>query len=194
MGERRCQQKSTRMTDKIPGANGELPCPFCGHLGRYWEYQHDYGWERRVDCDNCTVTGPDCATKEEAIAAWNKRTDTQDIPTRRKRASYLSVTEAFNLNAACRVLRQAELNVYLVGSCLHHANYRDVDIRAILTDDEFYKMFGGNHRKLLLLNTALSEWLSARTSLPIDFQFQEQTKANKDFPGIRDAVGLETVQ
>jgi len=41
----------------------------------------------------------------------------------------------------------------------------------------------------MLLNVAMSEWLEARTGLPIDFQFQQQTAANRDHTGRRNFLG-----
>lgn len=109
--------------------------------------------------------------------------------TERRRACYLLVSEVFNLNHMCVMLRDAGFSVYLVGSSLMRPDYRDVDVRAILDDAEFDAMFTAPAR-LALLNTSVSEWLSARTGLPVDFQFQRQTDANRDYPGERNAMGL----
>ncbi len=114
-----------------------------------------------------------------------------DPKTARKRATDLSVSQAFNLNQACRPLWQAGFSVYLVGSCLHRADHRDVDLRAIMADADFDAMTEGNKMRLNLLNVAVSEWLAARTGLPIDFQFQRRTEANAEFDGERHAFGME---
>lgn len=97
----------------------------------------------------------------------------------------------FNLNLACRPLWLAGFNVYLVGSCLHRAGYRDVDLRSIVPDDDHYRMFGSNRMMPHLFGVAISEWIASRTSLPIDFQFQRQTEANAEFDGERHAIGME---
>lgn len=68
-------------------------------------------------------------------------------------------------------------------------DWHDVDVRCILDDDEFAQMFPGEepgksfrqNPRLALLNAALSEWMQARTGLPVDFQFQQQTAANAEF-------------
>lgn len=60
------------------------------------------------------------------------------------RASYLGVPEAFQLDQACLVLTDAfGPHVYQVGSSLQRRDYRDVDVRVILPDDEFDRMFPG---------------------------------------------------
>ena len=53
------------------------------------------------------------------------------------------------------------------------------------------QLFGGNKALLYFLNAAVSEWIGARTGLPIDFQIQRQTDANLEFKGRpRNAVGI----
>lgn len=73
-------------------------------------------------------------------------------------------------------------------------NYRDVDLRCILDDVDYDAMITSNQARLGLLNTAMSEWLEARTGLPIDFQFQRQTEANAEFDGPRNFVGRPVVR
>lgn len=108
----------------------------------------------------------------------------------RKRATYLSVTQAFNLDLACRPLWVAGFHVYLVGSCLHRQDYRDVDLRAIMPDEDYDAMFGASDMTPSLFGVAISEWIASRTGLPIDFQFQQCTKANAEFDGERHAIGM----
>lgn len=81
---------------------------------------------------------------------------------------------------------------YQVGSSLQTTEWRDVDVRLILPDDEYERLFGDPAR----------DWASARwrahvlafsalgrsmTGLPIDFQIQQQTHANK-YEGERSAL------
>lgn len=114
------------------------------------------------------------------------------------RANFLGAPAAFNLNLACRALSEAFGHaVYLVGSALERRDYRDVDVRCLLDDDEFDRLFPGcpsatqYHPAWSLLCCAISEWLAARTGLPIDFQFQKRTKANAEFPdGARQPYGV----
>lgn len=95
------------------------------------------------------------------------------------------------MNAACHVLRPFGYGTYQVGSSLTRPDYRDVDLRCLLDDDEYAGMFSGSDgdKKLKFLNVAVSEWVSARTGLPIDFQFQKASEANEQFQGPRNAVG-----
>lgn len=108
----------------------------------------------------------------------------------KKRATQLSVPEMFRLNHACRVLSAAfGFHNYHVGSSLENPNYRDVDVRCILDDEDYDRLIGANEHRLGLLNAALSEWLQSRTNLPVDFQFQRMTNANQEFDGRRNFVG-----
>jgi hypothetical protein len=115
----------------------------------------------------------------------------------RTRASWIGAPEMFNLNFACAALVAAfGSSVYLVGSAMERRDFRDVDVRCMLDDAEFARMFADDHRptlwnaRLSLLNAALSAWLAARTGLPIDFQFQKTSEANAEFKGQRGALGL----
>jgi hypothetical protein len=109
------------------------------------------------------------------------------------RASYLTVAQAYNLSIACRPLASIGYGTFHVGSSLTKPDYHDVDLRCILPDKQYDSMFkshsGGDEILLLFLNTAVSEWLAARSGLPIDFQFQRATEANATFTGRRNAVG-----
>ncbi len=113
------------------------------------------------------------------------------------RASWLTVAQQFSLDDACRVINAAfrdewdGFGAYHVGSSLARRDYHDVDVRFILRDEAFQKVFGNKAQysvSLQFLNAAISTWLAARTGLPIDFQFQSQTQANA-FEGPRSFVG-----
>ncbi|HEY8096131.1 MAG TPA: hypothetical protein VIE65_08555 [Methylobacter sp.] len=114
-------------------------------------------------------------------------------------STYLHVTHQFNLNQVCRPLVDAfGWHIFQVGSSLVRRDWHDIDIRCILDDDEFERMFPGEsidpatgrRPRLDLLNTVMSEWLQSRTGLPIDFQFQWQTEANEKYKGPRSALGV----
>ena len=119
------------------------------------------------------------------------------------RANYLLISQFFNLNHACRALTDAfGFNVYMVGSVLKSPKFRDVDLRVILEDEDYERMFpkverkphsGERHPLLALLNCSISEWLQARTGLPIDFQIQKQSEANKEYQGDRYPLGIEGI-
>lgn len=113
-----------------------------------------------------------------------------------KRANYLPVPHVFNLNQACMVLAEAfDHGVYLVGSCLKKRDYRDVDVRAIVSDEMYDRMFPGcvieqHHPLWSVMCASISLYLEKATGLPIDFQIQKQSVANQKYPGERHALGM----
>lgn len=109
-----------------------------------------------------------------------------------RRSSYLTVSQNYDLNVVCRPLAVLfGYGVYQVGSSLERPNYRDVDLRCILANDEYDRMFADDEhgKRVKFLNVVISEWIASRTGLPIDFQFQRETEANAEFQGRRNAVG-----
>lgn len=101
------------------------------------------------------------------------------------RASYLSPPDFHRLDWACRPVYIAYGHPpYLVGSVLQRADFRDIDLRLILDDDEFAAMVPTEEIGLLL-NIALSTLVaqSAGLAWQIDFQIQQQTAANEEFAG-----------
>jgi len=125
---------------------------------------------------------------------------------KRQKASHVGAPAIFALELECKHLSKAfgGYGCYLVGSAQDRADWRDVDVRLIMKDDEFYKLFPGVPRgqsglwefdhRWLLLTIALSERLSRITGLPIDFQFQPQSHANKVHPGQRSAMGMNVTK
>jgi hypothetical protein len=89
---------------------------------------------------------------------------------------------------------------YLVGSALKAKQWRDVDVRLILEDEEYERMGLGDPRyphhneKWVSLVLAYSALGKAMTGLPIDFQIQQQTDANRQFSQrdgcLRSALGV----
>lgn len=51
------------------------PCPFCGN--DYGILQDTHGYS--VFCGHCISSTGDYKTKEEAVAAWNRRTDGKGV-------------------------------------------------------------------------------------------------------------------
>ncbi|PBC71539.1 hypothetical protein BX265_6149 [Streptomyces sp. TLI_235] len=105
------------------------------------------------------------------------------------RASYLSPPDFHRLDWACRPVTAAfDTPVYLVGSVLTRADYRDIDLRLILDDDE-----AANYPPplRLVLNVALSDLIAKLAGLPrpIDFQIQSMTEANAE-DGARNPLGI----
>ncbi len=83
---------------------------------------------------------------------------------------------------------------YHVGSSLRSKDWRDVDVRLILPDDEFVERFGARNQsaetnpKLAAITLAFAALGAQMTGLPIDFQIQPQTWANEQYPGKRSAL------
>jgi hypothetical protein len=81
---------------------------------------------------------------------------------------------------------------YQVGSSLDRKDWRDVDVRIILPDDEYEAMFGAirnyTNPKVAAITLAFSALGQAMTGLPIDFQIQQQSRANDTYPGPRSAL------
>jgi hypothetical protein len=88
---------------------------------------------------------------------------------------------------------------YQVGSTLFKKHgWKDVDVRLILSDEDYEKMGFGKPNEEEHMNAkwcALVEAFSAlgrkMTGLPIDFQIQQQTNANKLFHDSRSALGVQ---
>ena len=91
-----------------------------------------------------------------------------------------------------------EYGCFLVGSALaKKEGWRDVDVRVILKDEIYDAMGLGkpdqchHNGKWVALCLAFSALGKQMTGLPIDFQIQRQTEANKEFEGKeRSALGL----
>ncbi|MGW9196073.1 hypothetical protein [Micromonospora chersina] len=83
---------------------------------------------------------------------------------------------------------------YHVGSSLDRKDWRDVDVRLILPDEEFAERFGDIFRssetdpKLAAITLAFATLGQQMTGLPIDFQIQPQSHANKLYPDKRSAL------
>src|SRR5262252_6924687 len=77
---------------------------------------------------------------------------------------------------------------YLVGSSIRGKEWRDVDVRIMLPDEEWVRLFGETidryPRRMIgpwaVICTAISVWGREWTRLPIDFQFQTMAEGNKE--------------
>lgn len=120
-------------------------------------------------------------------------------------ASYLSPHQMHRLDLACAPVRNAfpAYGPVLVGSANKRADYRDVDVRVILRDKDFDRMFGkhvadergeahGDPRWQLIC-AALSEWVGSVSGLPVDFQIQRMTQANEAYDDFRNPLGLRVM-
>lgn len=128
-------------------------------------------------------------------------------PPKRKKGIYIGAPACFKLELACKEINDAfcerGYGIYVVGSVLERPDWRDVDLRMILSDEGFKELFpnaivfdegkGGTwefDQRWLLLTTMISDRLSNLTGLPIDFQFQPVTYANARHKGMRSAIGV----
>lgn len=132
--------------------------------------------------------------------------DQAAAPPREKKllkSSYIGAPAIFQLEMACRQLFEAfgdggdyHTCIYLVGSSMERPDWRDVDVRMMLPDEEFARLFpdAGKHweqdPRWLVMVVSISAWMSKLTDLPIDFQFQPATHANDRHKGFRSAVGV----
>lgn len=94
-----------------------------------------------------------------------------------KHTGYFTRPEFWALDEACKPIRDAfpDYGTYLVGSVMERPTYRDVDVRLILSDDNYDRLSDGEWS---LIGFIFSRHLSQVTSLPVDFQVQRQTEAN----------------
>ena len=113
---------------------------------------------------------------------------------KRVKSSYVGAPAIFRLELACQQINAAFNggkisfgHCYLVGSSLERADWRDVDVRFIMSDAEFAELFPECNMapgtweqdpRWLLMTGWASKWLSEQSGLPVDFQFQPQTHAN----------------
>lgn len=112
------------------------------------------------------------------------------------RPHWLPAPHFYNLNQSCVLIRQAfpdNVGIYLVGSSLRSRDYRDVDVRLMLTDTAYDRLFHGadwTNAFWSLLCVAISLWLRQQSDLPIDFQIQRMSAANELHDGKRNALGV----
>lgn len=112
------------------------------------------------------------------------------------RANYVGMPHMPKLHRFGEVVYDAfGSHCYLVGSAITRRDWRDVDVRLILTDDEFDVEFGEQtdwrrNRKLAAVNMAWSALGEQMTGLPVDFQIDQRTEANAEHDGQRHALGL----
>lgn len=122
---------------------------------------------------------------------------------KRQKVGYVGAPAIFALKSACQDLARAFncYGVYLVGSALERPDWRDVDVRMILSDEAFVGLFPGAvhdgkpanweaNPRWLWMTISISDRLSKLSGLPIDFQFQPQTHANDAHKGRRDCLSI----
>ena len=99
-----------------------------------------------------------------------------------RKGCYLSTLELHELDEACvPFLAAFGEHPYLVGSASQRPDFRDVDVRLILPDEEFDAIFAERKGLWALLSRLGSAHLRAKTGLPVDFQIQRRSEANEKF-------------
>lgn len=111
------------------------------------------------------------------------------------RANWIPAPHFYNLNHACVTINRAlgDFGCYLVGSSLERRDFRDVDVRFIMDDEKYDRLFRGDawlNPLWSLMCMSISSWLSQQTALQVDFQIQRQTQANEQHSGKRSALGV----
>lgn len=87
---------------------------------------------------------------------------------------------------------------YQVGSSMQTTEWRDVDVRVILSDEDYAAQGYGDpehphqNPKWAAMVRAFAALGREMTGLPIDFQIDQQTHANAKHDGIRNALGIHT--
>lgn len=96
----------------------------------------------------------------------------------------------FLLDLACKPIVEAYGHPpYLVGSVMERADYRDVDVRLILDDDQYERLVPTPELRTML-SVAFTAYLRQATRLPIDFGIQRFTQANEQHDKPRNPLGL----
>ena len=96
------------------------------------------------------------------------------------RNNHLPMPQFASLNLALVTVSQAfGAECYLVGSAVERRDFRDVDVRMPLDDDQMKAFFGGIVPPMgtvfgQYMAKVISADLSAQCGLPVDFQFQER--------------------
>ena len=102
------------------------------------------------------------------------------------RVNFLTVSENASLKLVAEPVHRAfpkSLGCYHVGSSCTRPDFRDVDVRLIIHNDAFERLFGAGDKHpatldlWFLLCWSISEWMQKRTGLPIDFQIQSVAMA-----------------
>lgn len=110
--------------------------------------------------------------------------------------SAFSPRQMFILDLACQPIAEAfsdlGYGVFLVGTAAERGEYRDVDVRMILTDKSYDKFAkAASAEGMAFLGLAIGQYLASMTELPIDFQIQRMTEANERHAGkTRNPLGV----
>lgn len=123
---------------------------------------------------------------------------------KKSKPSHVGTPAIFKLELACQTINKVYGGqCYLVGSCLDRPDWRDIDVRMILDDEAFEKLFPDAplhsaawefDARWLFLVARTADWLKEQSGLPVDFQFQPRTFANERHPYKRNAIGMRVVK
>lgn len=106
---------------------------------------------------------------------------------------YLHVTEIARLRDwGDDVLAMFAAKPWIVGSVTRGPGWRDVDVRLILTDKRHRKL--SRQVSIPRLNMTVSVWGQQATGLPIDFQVQAQSVADRYDGALHPAWRLDVRQ
>lgn len=110
--------------------------------------------------------------------------------------SAFSPRQMFLLDHACKPIYEAfgeHGDIYLVGTSASRQEYRDVDVRLMLSDKRYDKIVKAVGRQgIIFVSLAIGQYLASMTDLPIDFQIQRTTEAN-DHKGLRNPLGRRSL-
>lgn len=113
----------------------------------------------------------------------------------------LSPRQMFLLDNACWPIYRAFAygeetgmsGLYLVGSTMSgdkSAGARDTDVRLMLADSSYERLkYAVGMTGIRFLGIAIGQYLASATGLPIDFQIQQSSAANKEHSGPRNPLG-----
>lgn len=127
------------------------------------------------------------------------------VPAKRTKFCHVGAPACFLLEEACQFLNRAfDGRCYLVGSVLERPDWRDVDIRLMMQDDDFMALFPDVNSlenaswefdaRWIVMTTSISEQLKRKTGLPIDFQFQPASFGNARHDKRRNPIGMQYVK
>jgi hypothetical protein len=102
-----------------------------------------------------------------------------------ERTCWVGAPEVFALSQCALIVEKAMGDAcYLVGSATQRRDFRDVDVRMIVSDEKWAMLFGNQQNGEIvpfwsLLCTAVSEWMARRTGLKVDFQVQARSSVRQ---------------
>lgn len=107
--------------------------------------------------------------------------------------SAFSPRQMFLLDQACKPISEAfgDGGLYLVGTSAARQEYRDVDVRLMLSDKQYDRLVKAVGKDAVaFLGIAIGQYLASLTRLPIDFQIQRQAEANENHGNkMRNPIG-----